>query len=308
MTAKGGDLTSALPLILGLILALEYNFGRPSLIAWAGIAFLAYPLALGWGYSRFSPAYLSQATGGMMGLLFFLTLFGGIILRHRSRHREEAEQLEARVLERTKELEDLLQERAAMLREIHHRVKNNLQLIASLLRLESDRIKDSEQKRSFYAGIARVDAIAMAHDSLYEADRLDLVDLSIYASRILRNVSHDSLPQVVFELAISGKPRIRLDRAVSFGILLHELLVNIRDHAYHDQPGRGFIELKSQDGWIELKVADEGVGMPEGPDPVGGIGLALVRALTEQLDGTIVRSVGASGVAGTTWILRFPAD
>ena len=195
-----------------------------------------------------------------------------------------------------------------MLREIHHRVKNNLQLIASLLRLESDRIKDAGQQRSFNAGIARVDAIAMAHDSLYAADRLDLVDLGVYASRILQNVSQDSLPQVAFELVSSGESRIRLDRAVSFGILLHELLVNIRDHAYRDRPGTGRIELKSQEGCIELKVADDGVGMPDGPDPTGGIGLPLARALTQQLDGTIVRSVGASSAAGTTWILRFPAD
>ena len=308
ITAKGGDLTSALPLILGLILALEYNFGRPSLFAWAVIAFLAYPLALGWGYSHFSPAYLSQAAGGMLGLIFFLTLFGGIILRHRALHREEAELLEERVKERTRELESLLQERAAMLREIHHRVKNNLQLIASLLRLESDKIENTDQRRSFYAGIARVDAIAMAHDSLYVADRLDVVDLGVYASRILQSIRQESLPQVDFELAISGDSHIRLDRAVSFGILLHELLTNIHDHAYKDRPGIGQIELKSKENCIELKVSDEGVGMPETLDPRGGIGLPLVRALTDQLDGTIVCEVGTSGIAGTTWLLSFPAD
>lgn len=308
ITAKGGDLTSALPLILGLILAVEYNFGRRSLLACAAFAFVAYPLALGWGYSHFSPAYLSQAAAGVLGLLFFLALFGGIILRHRAQHREEAERLEVRVLERTKELEGLLKERAAMLREIHHRVKNNLQLIASLLRLESDRIGDSAQRRPFYAGIARVDAIAMAHDSLYVADRLDLVDLGVYASRILQSVSQESLPLVDFELAISGESRIRLDRAVSFGILLHELLANVRDHAYPGRPGTGRIELKSQEGSIELKVADEGVGMPEGPDPTGGIGLPLARALTDQLEGTMMRSAGESNGAGTTWLLRFPAD
>lgn len=308
ITAKGGDLTSALPLILGLILALEYNFGRPSLIAWAVIAFLAYPLALGWGYSRFSPAYLSQVAAGVLGLIFFLTLFGGIILRHRALHREEAELLEERVKERTRELESLLQERAAMLREIHHRVKNNLQLIASLLRLESDKIENTDQRRSFYAGIARVDAIAMAHDSLYVADRLDVVDLGVYASRIIQSIRQESLPQVDFELAISGDSHIRLDRAVSFGILLHELLSNIHDHAYKNRPGIGRIELKSKENCIELKVADEGEGMPQTPDPRRGIGLPLVRALTDQLDGTIVHEVGTSGFAGTTWLLSFPAD
>jgi two-component sensor histidine kinase len=271
-----------------------------------------YPLALGWGYSRFSPAYLSQTAGGMLGLCFFLALFGGIILKHQSRHREEAEQLEERVLERTRELEDLLLERAAMLREIHHRVKNTLQLMASLLRLESDRITDAAQKRSFYAGIARVDAIAMAHDSLYAADRLDLVDLEVYASRIIQSISQESLPQVAFELATSGEPCIRLDRAVSFGILLHELLANIRDHAYKGRSGIGHVELKSRGNCIELRVADDGTGMPVGSESEGGIGLSLVRALTDQLDGTIERSTSTSGGVvgemGTTWFVSFPTD
>ena len=308
ITAKGGDLTSALPLLLGLILALEYNFRRPLLMACAAIAFIAYPLALGWGYSHFSTAYLSQTAAGMLGLLFFISLFGGIIIRHRLQHQEEAELLETRVLERTKELEGLLLERAAMLREIHHRVKNNLQLIASLLRLESDKIENFAQQRSFHTGIARVDAIAMAHDSLYVADRLDLVDLGVYASRILQSIRQESLPQVDFELTIMGESRLRLDRAVSFGILLHELLANIRDHAYKGRSGMGHIELESQEGFTELRVHDEGVGMPEIQDSKVGIGLTLAKALSDQLEGTITCSSGAPGDGGTSWKLRFPAD
>jgi two-component sensor histidine kinase len=308
MTAKGGDLTSALPLILGLILALEYNFGRRSLLASAAVAFIVYPLALGWGYSHYSAAYLSQAAAAIIGLFFFIALFGGIILRHRVQHREEAERLESRVKERTRELEELLEERAAMLREIHHRVKNNLQLIASLLRLESDRIEDASQRRPFCAGIERVDAIAMAHDSLYVADRLDLVDLGVYASRLIQSVSQDSLPQVGFDVSITGEPRIRLDHAVSFGILLHELVANVRDHAYPGQPGRGRIELKGLSGFIELRVSDEGVGMPVEPRPDAGIGLPLAKALAEQLDGTLTRSDGAPHGAGTAWLLRFSTE
>jgi two-component sensor histidine kinase len=308
ITAKGGDLTSALPLILGLILSLEYNFGRRSLIACSAIAFIVYPLALGWGYSRYSAAYLSQATAGVLGLFFFVAVFGGVIVRHRAQHREEAERLESRVKERTKELQALLDERAAMLREIHHRVKNNLQLIASLLRLESDRIEDPAQRRPFNAGIERVDAIAMAHDSLYVADRLDLVDLGVYVSRVLQSVSQESLPQVDFELSVSGEPRIRLDHAVSFGLLLHELVANVRDHAYPDKPGKGQVSLKAEAGAIELRVADEGVGLPPATPPVGGIGLPLAKALAEQLEGTLTQSTIAPNGKGTAWLLRFISE
>ncbi len=307
-TAKGGDLTSALPLILGLILALEYNFGKRSLIACAAISFIVYPLALGWGYSRFSAAYLSQTAAGVLGLLFFIALFGGIIIRHRAQHREEARILESRVKDRTKELEALLAERAAMLREIHHRVKNNLQLIASLVRLECDRVDDTAQRKPFNAVIARVDAIAMAHDSLYVAERLDLVDLNVYATRLLQSLCQETMPQVSFDLSVSGEPRMRLDHAVSFGILLYELVANVRDHAYPGQPGKGRIELKAMQGSIELMVADEGVGMPGGELSSAGIGLPLAKALAEQLDGSLTRSVSGTNGAGTAWLLRFPAE
>ncbi len=307
-TAKGGDLTSALPLILGLILALEYNFGRRSLIACASIAFIVYPLALGWGYSRYSAAYLSQTAAAMLGLLFFIAVFGGIIIRHKAQHREEAQMLESRVKERTKELEGLLAERAAMLREIHHRVKNNLQLIASLVRLESDRVDDTAQRKPFNAVIARVDAFAMAHDSLYVADSLDLVDLGVYASRLLQSISQETAPQLSIDLSVSGEPRMRLDRAVSFGILLYELVANVRDHAYPGQQGRGRIELKATQGSIELTVADEGVGMTGGAPSSAGIGLPLAKALAEQLDGSLTKSVGGPNGVGTAWLLRFPAE
>jgi two-component sensor histidine kinase len=302
--ARPGDLTSALILIFGLILAVEYDFSRKSLLACTLFALGAYPLALARGYGTASSAYLSQTAAAILGLFFFVTLYGGVALRHRIRHQDEAELLESKVRERTAELEGLLTERGAMLNEIHHRVKNNLQLVASLLRLGSDRIADGELRASLDAGVRRIDAMALVHDSLYDTERLDKVDLGDYARRLIATISEES--GFRFDFIEEGAVHGRLDVAVPFGLLLHELATNAQKHAFPAGGGSAKILLASRGTTIELSVSDEGVGMgEEGSGPASGaVGLDLVHALVSQLRGRIERLPGR----GTSWLLSFPLE
>lgn len=298
--ARPGDLTGALILIFGLILALEYNFGRKALLGCSLFALLAYPLALALGYSRASKAYLSQTGVAMLGLFLFIVLYGMVALRHRARLQDEAEHLEEKVKERTAELEALLSERSAMLNEIHHRVKNNLQLVASLLRLGTDRSADGEAKSAMDAGVRRIDAMALVHESLYDNERLDEVDLGAYARKLLDAISEGS--GFRFDFAEEGPLKAHLDIAVPFGLLLNELATNAQKHAFPGGGGWARIGLASKDSRVELRVSDEGIGTDEEPKTSGGVGLELVRALASQLHGGLERLP----VKGTTWILSFP--
>jgi two-component sensor histidine kinase len=302
--ARPGDLTSALILIFGLILAVEYDFGRKSLVACALFAFLGYPLILARSYGTISPAYLSQTATSILGLFIFVVLYGGVALRHRVRHKDEAEHLEAKVKERTVELQALLSEREAMLNEIHHRVKNNLQLVASLLRLGTDGKADADLRGSLEAGVRRIDAMALVHDSLYDTDRLDIVDLGNYSRRLLEAISEESAFR--FDFTEKGVIQGRLDVAVPFGLLLHELATNAQRHAFPEGGGSASILLASRGTSVELCVSDEGVGMDEagGKTGSGAVGLELVRALVSQLHGKLERLP----VKGTSWRITFSFD
>jgi len=300
--SKPGDLTSAFALVFALVLAVEYEFGRTSLLVCAAIALLGYPILLAITYSAYSQSFLSQTATAMVAILFFITLYGGVLLRHRARHREEAERLEEKVKERTVELEILLSERVAMLNEIHHRVKNNLQLVASLLRLGSDGKADSELRGAYVTGVRRIDAMALVHDCLYDTERLDIVDLGNYARRLLEAISEES--GFHFDFSEEEPVRGRLDIAVPFGLLLHELATNAQEHAFPAGGGSASIVLGARAGEIELRVSDEGVGMDEDGAAPGAVGLELVHSLVSQLRGRIERLPAR----GTSWRLSFPLD
>lgn len=294
-SAKGGDLTSALPLILAFVLSIEYRFGEASSRLVAGFMFVAYPIALSFGYRRYSAAYLSQAAAAMAGLAFFVILYGAILRRHQERHREEEELLESRVKERTKELEALSAERAAMLKELHHRVRNNLQLMASLLRLDADGVRDAEARRPLERGVERIDAIAMAHDSLYAADRLDLVDLERYASSLLSAASLESTPQRKIVLESSGAPRLPLEKAVCFGLVLLDFASPSADGGAAFGEGALKVRLDADGRRIELGLSSSEGAVLLRP------GSRVAAALVDQLGGTV------EGAADGTILIRFPA-
>ncbi len=302
--AKPGDLTSALILIFAFILPFEYNFGKKVIAIYVSAAFVLFSVILASGYSVSSPAYLTQFAAAVLGLLFFAALYGGVALRHRIRLEDEAERLEEKVKERTTELEGLLSERAAMLSEIHHRVKNNLQLVASLLQLGADRADGTNYRRSLDAGVRRIHAMALVHDSLYDTERLDRIDLADYSRQLLDTIAQES--SFRFDFSVEGSVLGPIDLAVPFGLILHELSTNAQMHAFPGGEGRAEIHLAARGGTIELRVSDEGVGMTETPGgrPAGAIGLELVRALASQLHGVLKRMPGP----GTIWLLSFPAD
>lgn len=293
-SAKGGDLTSALPLILAFVLSIEYRFGKRSSFLVAGFMFIAYPIALASGYRRYSAAYLSQAAAGIAGLAFFVIIFRAILRRHQERHREEEELLESRVRERTQELETLSAERAAMLKELHHRVRNNLQLMASLLRLDADGVRDAEARRPLERGVGRIDAIALAHDSLYLADRLDLVDLERYASSLLTAASLESTPQRKIILEASGGPRLPLEKAVCFGLVLLDYTASDGDAAFYN-------------GALKVRLASDGRRIELGLSPFEGAvppraGSRVADALIDQLGGAVEAATGG------TILIRFPVE
>lgn len=236
-----------------------------------------------------------------MGLL--TDEFNDMLHRVQSRDAE----LEQAVQERTAELSDSLEEKVVLLREVHHRVKNNLQIIASLLSLQSNQIDDDETLELFANSGNRVRAMAAIHERLYLSEDLAKIDFSDYiealAGSLFESYSIDSQEvQLVTDVEDVG---LNLDQAIPCGLMLNELVSNSLKYAFPEgRQGQLNIYLGLQQGDYVLEVKDDGVGFPKDLDfrETNSLGLQLITSLTRQLQGRIEMT----NHHGTTFRIEFP--
>ncbi len=200
-----------------------------------------------------------------------------------------------------------LQEKDLLLREIHHRVKNNLQVVSSLLRLQASTSEDPALQRALKEAQERVQAIALIHQKLKHAPDFSQVDLPDYvrtlADRLVR--SYASAPALIDLQVKVAHVDIGPDAPVPLGLILNELVANALTHAFPPGTGGSLNIDIGQDtkGSITLRVADSGQGLPGSVDlDHGGLGFQLVRALTDQLGG----SLKLERHPGTSFLLTFP--
>jgi PAS domain S-box-containing protein len=218
--------------------------------------------------------------------------------------------LERRVGERTAELTATLREREILLQEIHHRVKNNLQVISSLINLQVRQLEDGSSRDALEECQTRVQAIALIHEKLYQSKDYSRVPFSEYARGLADSVFSAlrvSNNTVALEFAIEPLS-LGVDKAIPCGLILNELITNCLKHAFpQSRCGRVRVEMR-QDGPrdVVLCVRDDGVGMPKGFDPGSStsLGMSLVYTLLEQLEGNL----DIESDRGTTFRLRFPME
>ncbi|MDB4963069.1 MAG: domain S-box [Myxococcales bacterium] len=208
--------------------------------------------------------------------------------------------------EADQELKASVREKEVMVKEIHHRVKNNLQVVSSMLYLQSRTVSDAVAREQLEQSQARVRSIALVHEQLYRSKNLSRVDFSSYVASLVRNLSEvlDATTRGV-EVRISiGDVPLGIDAAIACGLMISELVTNALKHAFHDRQG-GHIEIVAErrDGYIELRVADNGIGLPAGLDPRSSttLGLELVYTFAEQIGA----SVELRRSPGTTFVIKF---
>jgi PAS domain S-box-containing protein len=210
---------------------------------------------------------------------------------------------------RIDELGCRLREREVLLQEVHHRVKNNLQLVSSLLRMQGREVDDPRVSAALEECQSRIHSIAAIHDGLYLSDDFARVALASYArSLVTRIMQASGVPPstVAVEVAIADV-ELGVDRAIPCGLLINELVTNALKHAFPDgRRGKVRVEIRPVDDQLELSVDDDGVGMADGVDVSGqsSLGLRLVSILVDQLDA----SLAIQRDAGTRVAIRFQGE
>lgn len=189
-------------------------------------------------------------------------------------------------------IEDSLKEKEILLREIHHRVKNNLQIISSLLNLQSHYTKDEETLDVLMESKNRIRTMAIVHEELYRSPNLTNINFKEYLERLLSNllysygVNGESI-ETRFDLEECD---ISIDTAIPCGLIINELITNSLKYAFpHGEGGKIEVSLKSHDGTYILKISDNGVGLDSNIEPENAetLGLQLVNSLVRQIDGTM---------------------
>lgn len=201
-----------------------------------------------------------------------------------------------------------LREKDILLKEIHHRVKNNLQIISSLLNLQSNYLTDDNSKSLFKETQNRIKTLALVHEKLYKSKDVEYVNLKEYITSIvlLLSYSYDKEHiKVSYELNTSDFERFDIEKAIPFGLIINEILSNAYKYAFPEKmQGEIKLALKIVDDKCIMRIADNGIGMSINIDVNNSntLGLELIHALVDQLDGT----VDISSDKGTMFHLEFP--
>jgi two-component sensor histidine kinase len=207
-----------------------------------------------------------------------------------------------------------MREKEVLLKEVHHRVKNNLAVICSLFYLESTYAKDEHTAQVFRESENRVHAMALVHETLYGSQNLARIDLGEYANRlaadVLSSYGNRSGSGRSVRLTSDLQPvTVSIEVAVPCGLILNELISNAIKHGYPE--GRsGEITMAiaaTVEGHCTIDVSDDGVGVPAGLDVNNNksLGLRLVRALTKQLHGSFELKKNDNGTSAR---LDFPIE
>jgi PAS domain S-box-containing protein len=210
--------------------------------------------------------------------------------------------------QRAAQLQAVLSEQEFRLREVHHRIKNNFQTIASLLGMEADAIEDPRALAALADSQQRIQSMALVHQSLYQSRDLDRMDFAAYLRTLATELcrAHAAEARHVSLTITTDDVWVRVETVIPCGLILNELLANALKHAFPaGRPGTIEVTLRADPvGTCVLSVRDDGVGFPADLDfrQTDSLGLQLVCLLTDQLDGTMEMT----SRQGTHWRLTFP--
>jgi PAS domain S-box-containing protein len=230
-------------------------------------------------------------------------------LEHEIRSRTQDLNLSLTLLrDREEQLKKSLQEKDAMLREIHHRVKNNLQIVSSLLNMQAATATNIEAVAPLRDSERRISSMAMIHEQLYGTDDMQTVEFAAHAHWLSESLLTSMTNGVRVHFCLDLQPvQLTINQAIPCALILNELLTNAIKYAYpSDEGGDVTIRLRAEGGVVFLTVSDQGVGLPANIDPLRPktLGMEIVQVLAHQIDGDLI----VAGPPGASFTVRFQPE
>ena len=190
----------------------------------------------------------------------------------------EKESLKLKVAEKTEDLKNTLSEKEMLLKELHHRVKNNMQTIVSLVRLQLDELKDENAKKALSTTYNRIGAMSHLHELLYYQKNISDINAKDYFSLLTHDIQESYSGNIKIHLDITSE--LRLEEAIYCGLILNELITNAFKHAFPTKHGNIYISLSKDATHFLLCVKDDGIGYDENASS-NSLGLVLVESLVK---------------------------
>lgn len=223
-------------------------------------------------------------------ILAFVITF--LIINNQMNKRRQAELFikNKHIVQQKTAIENALKEKEFLIKEIHHRVKNNLQIISSMLSLQSDVIESKEAKEILQESRLRINSMSLIHQMLYNKSNMTNISISEYLKALLMQIEKSyavSTCRITTTLNCDNVS-IDLDTAIPLGLIVNELVTNSFKHAFKNSPeGNVIVEFKKSDSQYTLVVQDNGSGFDVKNHNTGSLGMELIHMLAEQLNGTI---------------------
>ena len=226
-------------------------------------------------------------------LLFLIVLLGGVFGRLLNKNNEKMYKAKKELIQRD-------EEKAVMLKEIHHRVKNNLHVVNSLLRIQSRNIEDHEVKMMFKVAQSRIVAMARLHEKIYNTNNLKHIDVNDYFKLLINDLinSYNIETKIVLDLSID-EAKISIDSLLPLSLIINELISNSLKHAFNEMDtGRIEVKLRNEGNKnYELIVGDNGKGVASNlfSTTLSSTGTKLINTFIKQLSGSIDLLEGKKG-------------
>ena len=205
-------------------------------------------------------------------------------------------------------LSESLREKEILLREVHHRTKNNLQIVSSILHLQAGSFDDDRFHAALSECINRIHSMALVHEHLYQNERLSRIDMRDYLTSLVGSIraGHEGASdRIAYSVDVERGVEFSVDLAIPCGLIVTEIVSNSIKHAFPDERGGTVaLSLNRAGARFVLEVADDGVGIPSGIDRErpDSLGLTLLGALTDQISATVT----ATTDSGVRWRIEIP--
>lgn len=298
---------SMIMIIMFFILILRVT----DIIWFSALVILALPFIGLYGNHDFKDIF---AGGGFSFITVFVTMNFFGVLRYEGVLRDlslTAEIEQARQTEKTNQiLEQANKEKETLLKEIHHRVKNNLQVISSILRLQSSYVKDPSTLRILEESQQRILSMSMIHETLYKSNNFASINMSDYFDELVEDLvdSYQQRPDLIIQIDKKIEDTfLILDQAIPCGLIVNEVITNSLKYAFSDSDeGTIILRFSETDDNYLLDVGDDGIGLPDDFDfnEPETLGIQLIQTLSEQLDGVLEIKTDN----GLLYSIRFPKN